>query len=137
MDRQVVYTKSTGGRFKRKESHSETGLGTGVRIAWRADATILRVPCSPMAHRLDLSPSQRLGGHHDFCGESFMLENWTFEEGDGVIPDTVNGAYSTIYTAAKAGYTGRELYLQQGPVPSTIVSNESSRSCMFDEEFGR
>jgi putative glutathione S-transferase len=71
-----------------------------------------------------------------------MLENgWTFEEGNGVIPDTVNGAeyLHQIYTAAKAGYTGRvTVPVLWDRSHRTIVSNESSEIIrMFDEEFGQ
>jgi putative glutathione S-transferase len=69
-----------------------------------------------------------------------MLENgWTFHAGEGVIPDTVNGAefLHQVYTAARPDYTGRVtvpvLWDRQS---RTIVNNESSEIIrMFNREF--
>ena len=71
---------------------------------------------------------------------SFMGDDgWTFEKGDGVVPDTVNGkAYLyEIYTEAKPDYTGR------ATVPvlwdknrKIVVSNESAEIIrMFNSAF--
>jgi putative glutathione S-transferase len=70
----------------------------------------------------------------------FMGENgWTFEPGDGAIPDTVNGAayLKDIYTRAKPDYTGRVtvpvLWDKHG---QTIVNNESAEIIrMFNAAF--
>ena len=70
-----------------------------------------------------------------------MLEHgWTFEPGDGVVPDPFHSAdfLHQVYTAAKVDYSGRVtvpvLWDRQH---ATIVSNESAEiSRMFDEEFG-
>ncbi len=64
---------------------------------------------------------------------------WTFEPGDGVIPDPVNNAkyYYEVYTAADPEYTGRvtvpALWDKRN---NTIVSNESSEIIrMFNSAF--
>jgi putative glutathione S-transferase len=70
----------------------------------------------------------------------FMGENgWTFEPGDGAIPDTVNGAayLKDIYTRAKPDYIGRVtvpvLWDKHG---QTIVNNESAEIIrMFNAAF--
>ena len=70
-----------------------------------------------------------------------MLEHgWTFEPGDGVVPDPIHSAefLHQVYTAAKADYSGRVtvpvLWDRQH---ATIVSNESAEIIrMFDQEFG-
>src|SRR5690606_32744637 len=72
--------------------------------------------------------------------DPFMgADGWTFGDGPGCIPDTVNGTtfLHQIYTLAKRDYTGRV------PVPvlwdkqkKTIVSNESSEIIrMLNSEF--
>ena len=69
-----------------------------------------------------------------------MLENgWTFHPGEGVVPDTINGAefLHQVYTAARPDYSGRVtvpvLWDRQ---TRTIVNNESSEIIrIFDREF--
>jgi glutathionyl-hydroquinone reductase len=69
-----------------------------------------------------------------------MAENgWTFTPGEGVVPDTVNGAsyLHQVYTRADATYTGRAtvpvLWDKQR---ATIVSNESAEIIrMFNSAF--
>lgn len=59
-----------------------------------------------------------------------MLENgWTFQEGDGVVPDRLNGAdyLYQVYTAADPDYTGRvTVPILWDEKTSGIVSNESA-----------
>jgi putative glutathione S-transferase len=59
-----------------------------------------------------------------------MLENgWTFADGPGVVPDTVNHAHflHQIYTAADSRYTGRvTVPVLWDKRTRTIVSTESS-----------
>ena len=59
-----------------------------------------------------------------------MPENgWTFADGPGVVPDTVNHAHflHQIYTAADSRYTGRvTVPVLWDKRTRTIVSNESS-----------
>ncbi|WP_144186301.1 glutathione S-transferase family protein [Elioraea rosea] len=59
-----------------------------------------------------------------------MAENgWTFDDGPGVVPDTVNGARALheVYTKADPNYTGRATVpVLWDKARGTIVSNESS-----------
>ena len=139
-------TKSTGGRFKRKAS--------AFRDWIRADGSTVFAPESgryhlyvsyacPWAHRTLIY--RRLKGLEDHISVSvvnpIMLEHgWTFEPGDGVVPDPIHSAefLHQVYTAAKADYSGRVtvpvLWDRQH---ATIVSNESAEIIrMFDQEFG-
>ena len=139
-------TKSTGGRFKRKESTFRNWIRADGSTDFQPESGRYHLYVSlacPWAHRTLIY--RRLKGLEEHITISvvnpFMLENgWTFEEGDGVIPDTVNGAeyLHQIYTAAKAGYTGRvTVPVLWDRSHRTIVSNESSEIIrMFDEEFG-
>jgi len=140
-------TKSTGGRFKRKESTFRNWIRADGSTDFKPESGRYHLYVSlacPWAHRTLIY--RRLKGLEEHITISvvnpFMLENgWTFEEGDGVIPDTVNGAeyLHQIYTAAKAGYTGRvTVPVLWDRSHRTIVSNESSEIIrMFDEEFGQ
>jgi putative glutathione S-transferase len=140
-------TKSTGGRFKRQESTFRNWIRADGSTDFQPESGRYHLYVSlacPWAHRTLIY--RRLKGLEEHITISvvnpFMLENgWTFEEGNGVIPDTVNGAeyLHQIYTAAKAGYTGRvTVPVLWDRSHRTIVSNESSEIIrMFDEEFGQ
>ena len=70
----------------------------------------------------------------------YMAGNgWTFAPGDGVVPDTVNGAefLHQVYTAAKPDYSGRvTVPVLWDKKAGTIVSNESSEIIrMFNWAF--
>ena len=130
-------TKSTGGRFKRKESTFRNWIRADGSTDFKPESGRYHLYVSlacPWAHRTLIY--RRLKGLEEHITISvvnpFMLENgWTFEEGDGVIPDTVNGAeyLHQIYTAAKAGYTGRvTVPVLWDRSHRTIVSNEAPRS---------
>ena len=66
-------------------------------------------------------------------------EGWTFNDGPGVIPDTVNGAKRLyeIYTKAKPSYSGRvNVPTLWDKKTGTIVNNESSEIVrMFNGAF--
>ena len=66
-------------------------------------------------------------------------DGWTFAEGDGVIPDRVNGAsfMRDVYVKAKPDYTGRvTVPVLWDKQRNTIVSNESSDIIrMFNAAF--
>ncbi len=134
-------TASTGGRFKRQDSafrHWVTpdgAPGPSGEDGFKAEPGRYHLYVSlacPWAHRTLIL--RRLKGLEGMIGLSVvhwrMEENgWTFEDGPGVIPDTVRGArfLHQVYTAARADYTGRVTVpvlwdLERG----TIVSNESA-----------
>mgnify|MGYP000574979287 FL=1 len=144
-------TKKTGGRFKRQESAfrnwvtADGSAGPSGEGGFQAEAGRYHLYVSlacPWAHRTlifrklkGLEGLISLSVVHWHMGE----EGWTFQEGPGVIPDSVNGAAKLhqVYTAAKADYTGRVTVpvlwdKQQG----TIVSNESAEIIrMFNSAF--
>ena len=66
-------------------------------------------------------------------------DGWTFETGDGVIPDVVNGAnfLHQVYTKSKPEYSGRvTVPVLWDKKQGTIVSNESSEIIrMFNSAF--
>jgi putative glutathione S-transferase len=69
-----------------------------------------------------------------------MGENgWTFEPGEGVVPDPINGAryMYEVYLAADTGYSGRvTVPVLWDKEQDTIVSNESSEIIrMFNSAF--
>lgn len=96
----------------------------------------------PWAHRTLIFRS--LKGLEDQISLSvvhwYMAENgWTFEAGDGVIPDpNADARYlHEVYTAAQADFTGRvTVPVLWGKQRGTIVSNESSEIIrMFNAAF--
>lgn len=138
-------TKSSGGRFVRKES--------AFRDAVRADGSTRFEPAAgryhlyvslacPWAHRTLIY--RKLKGLEDAISLSVVdpdmgSNGWEFGSSEGVIPDTVNGKkfLHEVYTQADPHYTGRVTVpvlwdLEHG----TIVNNESSEIIrMFDSEF--
>jgi len=144
-------TKSTGGRFVRKDaafrnwitvdgSPGPTGIGGFKSEAGRYHLYV-SLAC-PWAHRTLIM--RMLKGLEAKISVSvahwLMLDHgWTFADGPGVVPDTVNHAkfLHEIYTAADPHYTGR------ATVPvlwdkhrRTIVNNESSEIIrMLNSEF--
>jgi len=96
----------------------------------------------PWAHRTLIF--RKLKGLEDVISVSiahwFMGENgWSFEDGEGVIPDTVNATtyLKEIYALARPGYAGRitvpVLWDRQA---KTIVNNESAEIIrMFNSAF--
>ncbi|RKF20191.1 glutathione S-transferase family protein [Alginatibacterium sediminis] len=68
-------------------------------------------------------------------------QGWTFEDGDGVIPDPINNAelLHQVYTAADSQYTGRvTVPILWDKQQQTIVSNESSEIIrMFNSAFNK
>jgi putative glutathione S-transferase len=134
-------TRQSGGRFVRSESQfrnwitpdGEAGpTGTG---GFKAEAGryhfYVSLAC-PWAHRtLIFRAIKGLGEKisisivHWFMGE----EGWTFQDGPGVIPDTINGAARLyeIYTKASPRYSGRvSVPVLWDKKQKTIVNNESA-----------
>jgi glutathionyl-hydroquinone reductase len=134
-------TASTGGRFIRKESAFRNWItidgapgpsGTGGFAAEPGRYHLYVSLACPWAHRTLIM--RALKGLEDLISVSIVHwrmreRGWTFADGPGVIPDTVNHAQVLyeVYTTADPHYTGRVTV----PVlwdrrQRTIVNNESS-----------
>ena len=134
-------TAESGGRFVRKESqfrHWVTADGApgpsgdgGFKAEPGRYHLYVSLAC-PWAHRALIVRS--LKGLDDMIGVSVVHwlmrgEGWTFEDGPGVVPDTVNGAERLyeVYVKAQPGYTGRvTVPVLWDRERGTIVNNESS-----------
>jgi putative glutathione S-transferase len=134
-------TASTGGRFVRKDAAfrnwvtADGSPGPSGRGGFRAEAGRYHLYVSlacPWAHRALIV--RALKGLHEMVSVSvvhwLMLDHgWTFAEGTGSVPDTVNGAsfLHEIYTAADPDFTGRvTVPVLWDKQEKTIVNNESS-----------
>ena len=144
-------TEKSGGRFERFESTFRNWItpdgGPGPRGGggFRAEAGryhLYVADSCPWAHRTLIY--RKLKGLEDIISISIAdavkhPQGWHFHEGDGLIPDSVNGATHVheIYTKAEPNYSGRVT------VPAlwdrekdTIVNNESSEIIrMFNSAF--
>ena len=139
------------GRFKRQETTfrnwvtADGSPGPTGKGGFKAEPGRYHLYVSwacPWAHRTLIFRSLKgledmisLSVVHWFMGE----DGWTFKEGPGVIPDTVNGAdlLREVYLKADPDYTGKVtvpvLWDQQ---TGTIVSNESADIIrMFNSAF--
>lgn len=144
-------TKSSGGRFVRKAPQFRNWItpdgaagpsGNGGFEA-QADRYHLYVSLAcPWAHRTLIF--RALKGLEDMIPIStvhwYMADKgWTFQSGDGVIPDSVNNAeyMYQIYTAAMSDYSGRvTVPVLWDKQTKTIVSNESPEIIrMFNSAF--
>ena len=144
-------TESTGGKFKRQDSifrnwvTANGAAGPSGKRGFKAEPGRYHLYVSyacPWAHRTLIF--RKLKGLEDAISVSvvhwLMLDNgWTFAEGDGVIPDSVNGAefMHQLYTKAVADYSGRvTVPVLWDKHTSAIVSNESSEIIrMFNSAF--
>ncbi|EHP42960.1 glutathione S-transferase [Cupriavidus basilensis OR16] len=144
-------TASTGGRFVRKDAAfrnwvtPDGAAGPSGAGGFKAEAGRYHLYVSlacPWAHRTLIM--RALKGLEEMIGVStvhwLMLgEGWTFAEGPGVVPDTVNGArlMHQVYSAADPDYTGRvTVPVLWDKQRATIVSNESSEIIrMFNTAF--
>lgn len=134
-------TASTGGRFVRKAaafrnwvtpdgSAGPTGFG-GFRAEAGRYHLYVSLAC-PWAHRTLIM--RRLKRLEDIISLSVVHwlmreQGWTFADGPGVIPDSVNGArvLHQVYTAASPQYTGRvTVPVLWDKQQATIANNESS-----------
>jgi putative glutathione S-transferase len=144
-------TKSTGGRFVRKDAAFRNWVtpdgapgpsGTG---GFKAEAgryhLYISLAC-PWAHRTSIM--RKLKGLDGMIGLSvvhwrMMEHGWTFEDGPGVVPDPINNAQylHQVYTAAQRDYTGRvTVPVLWDKATGTIVNNESSELIrMFNTAF--
>ncbi len=144
-------TKETGGRFVRKApqfrnwitpngSAGPSGLG-GFKAEPDRYHLYVSLAC-PWAHRTLIF--RALKGLEEMISISvvhwYMVDKgWTFQSGDGVIPDTLNGSdyMYEIYTNALSDYSGRvTVPVLWDKKTKTIVSNESSEIIrMFNSAF--
>ncbi|MEB3210764.1 MAG: glutathione S-transferase family protein [Leptolyngbyaceae bacterium] len=134
-------TESTGGRFVRKESQfrnwvtADGSPGKTGEGGFKAEAGRYHLYVSyacPWAHRTLIFRSLKgleemipLSVVHWFMGE----HGWTFESGEGVIPDPIfNSKYlHQVYTHADPEYTGRvTVPVLWDKQTQTIVNNESA-----------
>ncbi|WP_416047712.1 glutathione S-transferase family protein [Cupriavidus basilensis] len=144
-------TASTGGRFVRKDAAfrnwvtPDGAAGRSGAGGFKAEAGRYHLYVSlacPWAHRTLIM--RTLKGLEEMISVStvhwLMLgEGWTFAEGAGVVPDTVNGArlLHQVYTGADPDYTGRvTVPVLWDKQRATIVNNESSEIIrMFNTAF--
>jgi len=138
-------TKSTGGRFVRKEAQFRDRVTADGSSGFKAESGRYHLYVSlacPWAHRTLIY--RKLKGLEKHISLSvvnpLMLENgWTFDDWPGVIPDPINQAryLYEVYTAARPDYTGRvTVPVLWDRETSTIVNNESSEIIrMLDSEF--
>ncbi len=144
-------TAESGGRFVRKESqfrhwvtpdgaHGPSGDGGFPAEPGRYHLYV-SLAC-PWAHRALIVRS--LKGLEEMISVSVVHwlmrgEGWTFADGPGVVPDTVNGAERLyeVYVKAQPGYTGRvTVPVLWDRERATIVNNESSEIIrMFNTAF--
>lgn len=144
-------TKSTGGQFKRAASQFRNWITpdgaagpSGVAgFAAQPDRYHLYVShACPWAHRTMIF--RQLKGLEKMIPVSVVnwamhSDGWTFETGDGVVPDPINQAsyMHQIYTAADPVYSGRvTVPVLWDKQTKTIVSNESADIIrMFNSAF--
>lgn len=144
-------TEATGGRFQRDISRFRSWVtvdgsaGPSGLEGFKAEPNRYHLYVSlacPWAHRTLIY--RKLKGLEDMTSVSavhpLMHEHgWTFNEGEGVIPDPIfNADYMhQIYTKAKSDYTGRvTVPVLWDKKNNTIVSNESSEIIrMFNSAF--
>lgn len=144
-------TKSTGGRFVRKDSQFRNWItpdgspGISGEGGFKAEAGRYHLYVSyacPWAHRTLIM--RHVKGLENIISVSvvnpIMLENgWTFEPMDGVIEDSVNHAdyLYQVYLAADPNYSGRvTVPVLWDKKQNTIVNNESSEILrMFNSAF--
>lgn len=134
-------TDSTGGRFERSKSQfrnwvtADGSAGPSGQSGFKAEPgryhLYISLAC-PWAHRTLIF--RKLKGLEEMIGLSvvhwYMAENgWTFQEGPGVIQDSVNQAdfMHQVYTTADPKYSGRvTVPVLWDKKQSTLVSNESA-----------
>jgi len=144
-------TESTGGRFVRKLPQfrswitADGSAGPTGGAGFNAEAGRYHLYVShacPWAHRTLIFRS--LKGLEEMISVSvvhwFMADKgWTFQAGEGVVPDTINNAefVHQIYTAAMSDYSGRvTVPVLWDKKNNTIVSNESPEIIrMFNSAF--
>lgn len=146
-------TKSTGGRFVRKAAQFRNWItadgspGSTGEGGFKAEAGRYHLYVSyacPWAHRTLIF--RTLKGLENIISLSVVNwymgeQGWTFEPGEGVIPDTINKTQFLyeVYTKADPTYSGRvTVPILWDKQTETIVNNESSEiirilNSAFDE----
>ncbi len=144
-------TKKSGGKFVRSDAGFRNWItpdgsagpsGTGGFKAEPGRYHLYVSLACPWAHRAlvfralkGLEDAISVSVVHDFMGD----EGWTFEPGEGVVPDPLFGATRMfqIYQRAKADYTGRvTVPVLWDKETNAMVSNESSEIIrMFNSAF--
>ena len=151
MEHQGNDTSETGGRFVRRDAAfrnwvtpdgaaGPSGEGGFAAAAGRYHLYVSHA--CPWAHRTLIF--RHLKGLTDIVSLSVVhwllgSDGWTFEAGDGVIPDGVNhaGLLRQVYLSASPDYSGRvTVPVLWDMERATIVSNESSEIIrMFNSAF--
>ena len=144
-------TKSSGGRYIRKESHFRNWVtadgtpgpeGEGGFAAEPGRYHLYVSLACPWAHRTLIF--RALKGLEDMIDVSIVhwymgKDGWTFKEGDGSTPDPLHNAdfLHQVYTAADPHYSGRvTVPVLWDKKTKTIVSNESAEIIrMFNSAF--
>ena len=138
-------TSKSGGRFVRSDAQFRSAVTADGSSGFKAESGRYHLYVSyacPWAHRTLIY--RKLKGLEDHITVSvvnpLMLEHgWTFEPGEGVIPDPINRAdfMHQVYTAARSDYSGRvTVPVLWDKETDTIVNNESSEIIrFFDREF--
>jgi putative glutathione S-transferase len=138
-------TKKTGGKFVRSTAAFRNRVTADGSSGFEAESGRYHLYVSlacPWAHRTLIY--RKLKGLTDHITVSvvnplMLSEGWTFEPGEGVVPDPINGfsRLHQVYTAADSEYTGRvTVPILWDRETATIVNNESSEIIrMFDHEF--
>lgn len=141
--REQGYSTDDGGRFQRAESAFRNTVGPdGVYPAEAGRYHLYVSYACPWAHRTlifrklkALEEMISISVVHPFMG----ADGWTFEPGEGVVPDCVNnkGFLRDVYIAADAQVTGRvTVPVLWDKTSGTIVNNESSEIIrMFNTAF--
>ncbi|SFB78891.1 putative glutathione S-transferase [Marinospirillum celere] len=146
-------TDSTGGRFERSKSQfrnwvtPDGSAGPSGKAGFKAEPERYHLYVSlacPWAHRTLIF--RKLKGLEEMLSVSvvhwYMAENgWTFQDGPGVIQDSVNQAkfMHQVYTTADPHYSGRvTVPVLWDKKQNTLVSNESAEiirmlNSAFDE----
>ena len=129
-------TSKTGGKFVRSKSQFENQIINDENVEFKPESNRYHLYIShacPWAHRaLIFRKLKKLEEHISISVvHPLMLDKgWTFQEGEGVIPDSILGSkyMHQIYTTAQKDYTGRvTVPVLWDKKKKTIVNNESSQ----------
>ena len=129
-------TSKTGGKFVRSKSQFENQIINDENAEFKPESNRYHLYIShacPWAHRaLIFRKLKKLEEHISISVvHPLMLDKgWTFQEGEGVIPDSILGSkyMHQVYTTAQKDYTGRvTVPVLWDKKKKTIVNNESSQ----------